>query len=63
MICDLCKQPFEEPPFTIVTPEFRIENVCGECMNLYGNQMYDELIERIKSFDTSTKTVKGENNG
>ena len=58
LLCDLCKQPISDAPFTIVTPIDRIENVCGECMNLYGNQLYDELVERIESFAPPLETLE-----
>ena len=55
MKCDLCKQEIKGAPFTIVNPEYRIENVCGECMNLYANEMYEELGERMAKFTLGSK--------
>ena len=34
--CDLCGVGFPEAPFTIRSPDYTIENVCGNCMNLYA---------------------------
>lgn len=48
MRCDLCEEEIENAPFTIVTPEYEIPNVCGECMNLFGNQEFDQLTKRIE---------------
>lgn len=48
MKCDLCNEGIEEPPFTIVTPQVRIKNVCGECTTLFANREWDELEKRLK---------------
>lgn len=57
--CDFCNQEIDGAPFNIVTPEFRAI-VCGECMNLFGNQLYDELVERIEKYNTSPTTIINE---
>jgi len=47
-MCDWCNSKDDE--FTIVIaglePPF---NVCADCMNLYGNQEFEKLIEKIKN--------------
>ena len=49
--CDLCDQDITSAPFTIVTHKYRIENVCGECMNLYANHDFDALWKRMEELN------------
>ena len=59
--CSLCTIEFEGAPFTIINPSVRIEDVCGDCLNLYANQMFDELAERIEEHnDLGEITLCGE---
>ena len=47
-MCDWCLD--KDSSFTIVIagvePRF---NVCGDCMNLYGNDEFDKLIEKMET--------------
>jgi len=49
MKCDLCGEEIQGGPFTIVcvNPHYRIEHVCGDCMNLYAWGEYNQLVERM----------------
>lgn len=59
MKCDICNEEIIGAPFTIVTPWYRIENVCGECMNLYTNEEYDELYKHMPLKSSDLKDVWG----
>lgn len=55
--CEVCKKEIEEVPFEYVnvsfSPTLRL-TVCGDCMNLLGNQEWDklnEILERVREED------------
>lgn len=47
MMCDWCNDKDDKFTIVIVGVEPRF-NVCGDCMNLYGNQEFDKLTEKIE---------------
>jgi len=48
MKCDICGKEIKDAPFSYVTPNIRLENVCGDCINLLANQEWNKLIEVLK---------------
>ena len=65
--CNLCGTKFTEAPFTIVTPEYRIEDVCGNCMNLYAwgvtgddPDALEALLKKMEAHGSTSLQVLGE---
>ena len=45
--CEFCLEYFEEAPFVIITHDAKFEPICGICMNLWANDDFEELSERM----------------
>ena len=65
--CDLCGVKFSEAPFTIRSPSYTIENVCGNCMNLYAwgvtgddPDALEALLKKMEAHGSTSLLVLGE---
>jgi len=46
--CEICGIKDDTKFTVVISPLIRLD-ICKDCMNLYGNHRYDELIEKLKN--------------